>query len=325
MSDPEDTIEGDRAFLATDDHGMGFEAAYAGASSFLRRRYSRDLSGVDLVIAGVPLDVATSHRPGARLGPAAVRAASAHLAWGPAWPWGYDPFERLAAVDYGDLAWDYGRPETIPERIEAGAAHIVASGTRLLALGGDHFITLPLLRALCRARGGPVAVVHFDAHPDTWVSDEDAEGPARMDHGSMMFYAVREGLVDTARSVQVGIRTHATQDLGFTVIDAAMMAASGPAGVAKRIRDVVQDAPAYLTFDIDCIDPAYAPGTGTPVVGGPTTADVRTILRGLAGLRFVGFDVVEVSPPFDHAQLTALAAATVGLDLVYLAVETPDA
>jgi agmatinase len=192
---------GDHAFTAESLYGTVREPTYAGALSFMRRKYTRDLRGVDVAVTGVPLDTATTNRPGARFGPAAIRAASAHLSWGPPWPWGFDPFDRLATVDYGDCHFDHGTPAEIPNAIEAHATAIIESGVSMLSLGGDHFITLPLLRAHAK-KFGPLSLVHFDAHSDTWHDDE-----GRVDHGTMFFHAAREGLVDPARSVQIGIRT----------------------------------------------------------------------------------------------------------------------
>ncbi len=300
---------------------MGFEAAYAGALSFLRRRYTRDLAGVDVVVAGVPLDLATSNRPGARFGPAAIRAASAQLAWGVPWPWTFDPTERLAVVDWGDFAWDHGRPELIPAAIEAQAHAVLASGARLLALGGDHFVSYPLLKALRARLGRPLALVHFDAHSDTWRSG--GAGARRLDHGSMFLYAVEEALIDPARSIHVGVRTHNGETHGFSACDASFVQERGAAAAAAAIREAVRDAPVYLTFDVDCLDPSMAPGTGTPVVGGLTTREARAVLRGLEGLSIAGMDVVEVAPAYDVSQITALAAATVALDMLCLAAIGP--
>src|SRR5207249_5638181 len=187
---------GDHAFTAESPYGTVAEPTYSGALSFMRRRYTRDLKGVDVAVTGVPLDLATSNRPGARFGPAAIRKASAQLAWGLPWPWNFSPFDRLAVVDYGDCYFDSGRPEQIPQAIEAHARTILDTGVFMLSLGGDHFISLPLLRAHARAFG-PLALVHFDAHSDTW---RDEAG--RIDHGTMFFHAVQEGLVDPRRSVQ---------------------------------------------------------------------------------------------------------------------------
>ncbi|TVR83012.1 MAG: agmatinase [Rhodospirillales bacterium] len=298
----------DQAFTATTLHGMGGEPTYGGALSFLRRRYTRDLSGVDVAVTGVPLDLATTNRPGARFGPQAIRRASAMLSWGKPWPWGFDPFERLAVVDAGDCWFDFGRPETIAAAIERHARAILEAGSAMLTLGGDHFISEPLLRAH-HARYGPLALVQFDAHSDTW-----ADEGRRLDHGTQFLYAIEDGLIDPAGSVQVGIRTHNDADHGITVLDAAQVEAAGAAGTAREIARVVGDRPAYFSFDVDCLDPGFAPGTGTPVAGGLSTAMARAILRGLVDVPFVGMDVVEVSPPYDVADVTALAAATIALD-----------
>ena len=309
--------DGDRAFTGEGLHGMGNEAAYAGALSFMRRKYTRDLTGVDVAVLGVPLDTATSNRPGARFGPAAVRAASAQMAWGKPWPWGFDPFESLAVIDHGDCTFDYGRPEKSPASITAQARAIIDRGVSLLSLGGDHYVTFPLLRAH-HAAHGPLALVHFDAHSDTWRDDPVPGEPPRIDHGTMFFHAAREGLVDPSHSVQIGIRTHNDETHGFTVRDAEWVHGNGVAAVIAEIMRVVGNRPAYLTFDIDCLDPAFAPGTGTPVCGGLSTAQAQAILRGLSDVNFVGMDVVEVAPAYDVGHITALAAAHLALDYLCL-------
>ena len=311
---------GDHAFTSRSPYGLCDEATYAGALSFLRRPYTRDVGNADIAVTGIPYDLATTNRPGARLGPRAVRAASAQLSWGPPWPWGFDPTKRLAIVDAGDCALDHGRPAGIPACIERHAADILDAGTSMLAIGGDHFITLPLLRAHAE-RHGPLALVHFDAHSDTWI-DEDG----RIDHGTMFYHAVKEGIVDVARSVQIGIRTHNEDRLGFTWLDAAWVHAHGPEETAREARRIVGDGKAYLTFDVDCLDPAFAPGTGTPVAGGLSTYQAQAIVRGLVGIDFVGMDVVEVAPAYDVAENTALAAASIALDYLCLLARTrPDA
>ncbi len=195
--------------------GGAHEPTFSGALSFMRRRFTRDLAGVDAVVWGVPFDCATSNRPGARFGPQAIRRASAIFDGDPQYPSGRDPFAALAVVDYGDAFIDHGRTDAVPAAIEAEAAAIIADGARLFTLGGDHFVTLPLLRAHAR-RHGPLALVQFDAHQDTW----DDCGGTRISHGTFVTTAVREGLIDPARSVQVGIRTCAPQDCGIAVIDA---------------------------------------------------------------------------------------------------------
>ncbi|MCJ7838817.1 MAG: agmatinase, partial [Burkholderiales bacterium] len=295
----------DRAFAATSPFGVGMENAFAGALSLFRRRYTKDTAGADVAIMGIPFDLAVSNRPGTRFGPRAIRAASAQLAWkGGAWRWGFDPFTRLHIVDTGDCEVDYTQPQRFPETLEARAADIISSGVKLLCLGGDHFVTYPLLKAHA-ARHGPLALIQFDSHSDTWRENEKG-----LNHGSMFFHAVQEGIIDPARSVQVGIRSGNPETHGITILDADYVADHSPAEIAARMREVVGDGPAYLTFDIDFLDPAYAPGTGTPVCGGPSTNTAERILCGLSGLNVVGMDVVEVSPSYDVGEITALAGAT---------------
>lgn len=297
----------DNAFLGP-LRGGSAEPTYGGALSFMRRRFSRELAGVDAVVWGVPFDGAVSNRPGARFGPQAIRRASAIFDGDPQWPFNIDPYERLAVVDWGDCAFDYGRPAGVPGCIREQAAVIVASGAFLMTLGGDHSITFPLLQAH-HARHGAMALVQFDAHQDTWHADADD----RIDHGSFVAAAVRHGLIDPARSIQVGIRTVAPTDCGIEIVDGEAVQELGVKGIVERIRARVGGGPAYLTFDIDCLDPAFAPGTGTPVAGGPSSAQMLMVLRRLGFLELVGMDVVEVAPPYDHADVTAIAAATVAM------------
>ena len=303
---------GDHAFTAKSLYGTQVEHTYSGALSFLRRRYTRDLDGVDVAVTGIPFDLATTNRPGTRFGPAGIRAASAQLSWGPPWPWGFDPTDRLAIIDYGDCSFDFGRPEGIPEEIEAHAAAIIEKDVSLLSLGGDHFLTLPMLRAHAK-RHGPLALIHFDAHSDTWKDD-----CPRIDHGTMFYHAAREGIVIPERSVQIGIRTHNSDRLGFTWLDAAWVHENGVTAVIAEVARIVGDHPSYLTFDIDCLDPSCAPGTGTPVVGGLTTYQAQSIIRGLVDVNFVAMDIVEVLPAYDHAEMTSLAAASLALDYLCL-------
>ena len=265
-----DDFTSDRAFTARSPYGMGAEPTYAGALSYMRRKYTRDLTGVDVAVWGVSFDTATTNRPGARFGPAGIRAASAHMAWNKPWPWRLDPFEKLAVIDYGDCVFDHGRPEATPAAIAAQATAVIEKGVSLLTLGGDHYITLPLLRAH-HALMGPLALVHFDAHSDTWRDDPPPGAAPRIDHGTMFFHAAREGLVDPAHSIQIGMRTHNDENHGFTVRDADWVHNHGVAATIAEIERVVGNRRAYLTFDIDCLDPAFAPGTGTPVCGGLST------------------------------------------------------
>ncbi|MEL6678039.1 MAG: agmatinase [Pseudomonadota bacterium] len=293
------------------------EPMYSGALSFCRRKYARDLKGVDVAVMGVPFDTSVTNRPGTRFGPRAVRAASTNLAWARAWPSPFDPFERLNVADWGDIWFDSGHPEAVPAQIEAAIASVLAEETRVLLIGGDHFTTYPSLKAHV-ARHGPVGLIQFDAHTDTWRDDG-----TRIDHGTMFYHAVEQGLIDPARSIQVGIRTTNDDPLGIEIRDAITVHETPLAETIAAIRARVGDGPAYLTFDIDGLDPSCAPGTGTPVVGGLSTHQALTILRGLAGLDIVGSDVVEVSPAYDVAEITALAGATIALHLLCLFAERP--
>jgi len=293
------------------------EPTYSGALSFLRRRYSRDLTGVDVAISGVPLDLAVTFRSGARLGPQAVRAASVQLAELLPFPWGFNPFEHLKVVDYGDCYFDAHRPWTIADSITDHARQILNSGARMLTFGGDHFITYPLLKAHAEKYGKPLALIHFDAHCDTWPDD----APDSLNHGTMFYKAVKDGLIDPAKSIQVGIRTWNDDFMGIDIADAPWVHENGVARTVERILKRVGDTPVYVTFDIDCLDPAAAPGTGTPVPGGLSSAQALAIVRQFVPLNIVGMDVVEVSPPFDQSEITALAAAHVATDLLCVLAE----
>jgi agmatinase len=295
----------DHAFRSATLKGGADDPTYAGALSFMRRRFSRDLTGVDLAVLGVPLDITVTNRPGARFGPQAIRRASAIFDGDPQYPFGIDIFGDLAAVDCGDVALDLHNPLTIPEAVEAEARNILEADVHLFALGGDHFITWPLLKAHAR-KHGPLALVQFDAHQDTWADDG-----SKLSHGSFVARAVREGIVNPERSIQIGVRTQAPEDCGIAILPAYDVHRLSPDGVATRIRERVGPMPVYLSFDIDCLDPAFAPGTGTPVAGGLSSAQALMMLAGLREIDFVGGDVVEVSPPYDHADITAIAAATV--------------
>ncbi len=306
---------GDQAFRREGKLGRWHEMTYGGALSFLRRNFSRDLDGVDVVVSGVPFDNAVTYRPGCRLGPRAIRAASVQLAELKAFPFGFDPFEVLSVVDWGDVHLDPHHPETVGPAIEAHADAILARGARMLTFGGDHSVAYPLLRAHAK-RHGPVALVQFDAHCDTWEDDG-----VTMDHGTMFARAAAEGIVDVAKSVQVGLRTHNDSDHGFEILTTPWVHRFGIDAVLEVVHERVGDAPLYLSFDVDGLDPAFAPGTGTPVAGGLATWQALEFVRGLKGLNLVGMDVVEVSPPYDHAEITAIAAATVAHDWLCLLAE----
>jgi len=282
----------------------------------MRRRYTRDLAGADVVVSGIPLDLATTFRPGARLGPAAVRAASVQLNE-KLHPWGFGPCDRLAVIDHGDCALDVHRPATIPGAIAEHARGILASGATMLTLGGDHYITYPLLKAHAEKHGAPLSIIHFDAHCDTWADEE----PLSLNHGSMFYKAIKDGLIDPQRSVQIGIRTWNEDFMGVQVLGADWVHEHGVAATVQKVRSIVGDHPTYLTFDIDCLDPAYAPGTGTPVAGGLSSAQALAILRKLVGIQWVGMDVVEVAPAYDHSDITALAAAQIAAEMLCLLAE----
>ncbi len=271
----------------------------------------------DYVVAGVPMDIGTTNRSGTREGPAAIRRASRMLTDGDHPVHWVEP-ARMSLSDIGDFELALGDIQGSLAAIQSAAETV----DHLIALGGEHGITLPLLRALTARLGGPVALVHFDAHVDTWP---DNFGQA-FAHGSPFYHAINEGLVDPRRMIQIGIRSPVQRDVmdwtvgkGVTVLSAQDVHATTPAAVAARIVDVVGDGPVYLSFDIDALDPAFAPGTGTPEVGGLATWQAQALLRRLGGVRFVGMDVVEVAPAYDVAEITALAGATVAWEYLALA------
>ncbi|WP_372604684.1 agmatinase [Actibacterium sp.] len=303
----------DSAFTRQGYRGLAFENTFAGATSFLRRTYSKDLTGVDLAITGVPFDQAVTNRPGTRLGPRAIREASALQAFDPPYGWGFNPVDDFNIADYGDLAFDYADTRAFPAALTAHISGILAAGAGSLTLGGDHYISFPILRAYAQ-KFGPLSLLHFDAHSDTWA-DDDFD---RIDHGTMFYKAVKQGLIDPARSVQVGIRTENPDTMGVNIIDAREVHEGGTAAAVAKIKSILGTHPTYVTFDIDALDPAYAPGTGTPVWGGLTSAQVAHMLRDLAGINMVGGDVVEVSPPFDTTGATAIAGAHVAVELMCL-------
>jgi len=305
--------EVDNAFTGNDFRGLSFENTFGGAPSFLRRRYSKDLTGVDLAVTGIPFDQAVTNRPGTRLGPRAIREASTLQAVDPPYGWGFSPLEEFAIADYGDLAFDYANTRAFPQAVTDHIAGILRAGAGTLVLGGDHYVSFPILKAYAE-KFGPLSLLQFDAHSDTWA-DDDME---RIDHGTMFYKAVKLGLIDPRTSVQVGIRTENPDTLGITTIDARAVHEKGPQAAVAQIKQVLGDRPVYLTFDIDALDPAFAPGTGTPVWGGLTSAQAAIMLRDLAGINLVGGDIVEVSPPFDTTGATAIAGAHVAMEILCL-------
>jgi agmatinase len=287
---------------------------YANIFSYLGKPLTRNLDDGDVFVVGLPYDLATTGRSGTRSGPAAIRQASAALRWEEnRWPWDFSVFERLRIVDYGDLEFPSGNHQGLLSENETHYAKILGAGKATLSFGGDHFVTLPLLRAHHKQHG-KLAMIHFDAHTDTYP-----EEGSNYNHGSMFYHAPREGLIDAEQSIQIGIRTEYTEDRHEFDVITASEANDVPVDViAERIKNRVGTLPCYITFDIDCLDPAYAPGTGTPVIGGLTSDRALKIIRGLKGINLVGMDLVEVAPSYDHAEITALAGATLGLEMIYL-------
>jgi agmatinase len=291
---------------------------YAGLSTFARLPQRRDVDGYDIAVVGVPFDSGVSYRPGARFGPAHIRASSRLLRpYNPALD--VSPFGARQVVDAGDLAVNPFDIQAALGEIEVGARELTAADGRLLALGGDHTITLALLRVLAE-KHGPLAVLHFDAHLDTW----DTYFGEPYTHGTPFRRASEEGLLDRDHCLHIGIRGPLystadlpdTADLGFDTIHSVELETLGISATVQRMRQRLGDRPVYVSVDIDVLDPAHAPGTGTPEAGGMTSRELLGVLRGLAGLHVVSADIVEVSPPYDHAEITGIAAAHVGYELL---------
>jgi len=294
---------------------------FAGVRTFMRAPHTTDLAGVDAAVYGIPFDTATSFRTGTRFGPEGIRSASALLRpYNPALD--VNVVETLSIVDYGDVPVSPGDTERTYGQIEEALAPLLDAGVFPLALGGDHSITLAELRALA-GRHGPLALVQLDAHGDTW----DEYFGQKFFHGTTFLRAQEEGLIEPAASVQAGLRGSlygpddlgSARELGFTVLSCDELRALGPAGYGDLVRARTGGHPVFLSFDIDVLDPAFAPGTGTPEAGGLTTAEALSFLRALRGIELAGADVVEVSPPYDGVgQQTALAAANIAYELLSL-------
>ena len=294
---------------------------FAGPSTFARLPELRDVSHCDVAIVGIPFDAGTSYRPGARFGPQAIRQASRHLRtqYHPAYD--TEPFAEQQVADAGDISCNPYNIEKAVLEIQKGATELLGKVDRIISLGGDHTIALPLLRAVNHYHG-PVALVHFDAHLDTW----DTYYGAPYTHGTPFRRAAEEELFLESASMHVGIRgplysrddLKNDKELGFKVIHCDEFQSEGIDHVVKRIRDRVGDNPMYLSIDIDVLDPAHAPGTGTPEIAGMSSRELVGVLRGLAGLNIISADVVEVSPAYDHAELTSLSAATTVFEITNL-------
>lgn len=293
---------------------------FSGPRTFMRLPYVRDLDGVDVAVLGIPMDGAQVYRTGSRFGPEGIRSASVMLR-------NYNPIlavnvvERLSLVDYGDVPTVPGSTVDSIERSAAAIEEVARAGVTTLCLGGDHTVLLAELRALAAVHG-PLALIQLDAHHDLW---EEYFGQ-KLFHGSVVRRAVEEGLIDTGRSVQAGLRGSLADagdalmpaSLGIDALTSEELLALGPGRFSMRVRDRVGDGPCFLSFDVDFVDPAFAPGTGTPEVGGPSSREALTFVRSLAGLDFRGFDCVEVSPPFDPAGVTAFLAANACFEMLSL-------
>ncbi|GMV31951.1 MAG: agmatinase [Rhodanobacteraceae bacterium] len=292
----------------------------AGIATFFRAPHTADLRDADVVVIGNPFDSGTSNRPGARFGPRAMREQSLHIcAYPTLYPWEYPLTERCRLIDGGDAVgiWGVGATEGMIAAQRKAAELVFEAGAALLVLGGDHTGPYGPMRAAA-ARFGPLAMIHIDAHQD---SDPT---PNEVNHGKFAWDLAEEGVIDDARSVQAYIRTVAAPVCArrYNILYAEEALALGADRVAARIREVVGEMPVYLTFDIDGIDPSCAPGTGTPVWGGPSVTEIRRVLRALRGVNIIAADVVEVSPPYDAPnQMTAVAGATIAADLAYLMYE----
>ena len=298
---------------------------FAGVRTFARLPHVTELEGVEAAIVGIPFDTATTFRPGARFGPEAIRSASSLLRpYHPAWA--LDVVEALSIVDYGDLPVAPGDTVETYRLVEAALAPVVDAGVFSLALGGDHSVTLAELRVLARVHG-PLALVQLDSHADTW----DEYFGQKYFHGTTFRRATEEGLVDPGASVQAGMRgtvygpddLEEARRLGFHVLTTDDLRALGPGRYGELVHERIGDGPVFLSFDVDFLDPAYAPGTGTPEIGGFTTHEALSFVRALRGLRLAAADVVEVAPAFDGpGQQTALAAANVAWELLALRAST---
>lgn len=295
--------------------------------TFMRVPPSRDLTYADAAVIGLPLDIGTTHRPGARYGPRAIRDISMQL-----FPHGLDraslmpPFDRLRVVDYGDIETYPGYIEQSLKKFEEELLPVFEAGVFPVCLGGDHSVSLPVLRAAAHQHG-TLSLVHFDAHPDFWGGEADRP----YHHGTVFRVAAAEGLIDPAASVQVGIRGSISATIvgearaaGFQVITADEFARRGVGSTLEAVHRIAS-RPTYVSLDIDCVDAAFAPGTGTPEVAGLSSREIVEMVRGLRGLSLVAFDLVEVSPPYDSSEITALLAANLVYELLLVLAERQEA
>ena len=300
---------------------------YAGPSTFARLPELRDVEECDVAIIGVPFDAGTSYRPGARFGPQSVRQASRQLRTNYHPKYDVEPFKVQQVADAGDIACNPFDIDEAIKQIEKGSTELLQKVGSIVTIGGDHTIALPLLRSINKKVGGPVALVHFDAHLDTW----DTYFGAPYTHGTPFRRAREEKLFLDDASMHIGIRgpLYSTNDLkndrelGFKTIHCDEFQTNTIDQIVKRIKDRIGNNPLYISIDIDVLDPAHAPGTGTPEVAGMTTREILNVLRGLAGSQLISADVVEVAPAYDHAELTSTAAATIVYELINIIARNP--
>ena len=300
---------------------------FAGPSTFARLPEIRDVKSCDIAILGIPFDAGTSYRPGARFGPQAIRQASRHLRTQYHPSYDTEPFIEQQVADAGDITCNPFNILESVEQIQTAATEILGKVKSIISLGGDHTIALPLLRAV-NHHFGPVALVHFDAHLDTW----DTYFGAPYTHGTPFRRAAEEKLFLDHASMHVGIRGPLysrndllnDEELGFKVVHCDEFQTEGVEHVIRRIKERVGNNPIYLSIDIDVLDPAHAPGTGTPEIAGMSSRELLNVLRGLAGLNIISADVVEVAPAYDQAELTSLAAATIVYEITNLLARSPE-
>ena len=293
---------------------------FMGIPSFMRLPVSRELEDVDVAIMGVPFDSGTSYRTGTRFGPRKIREASLMI-WGHNTTLNVTPLKKLRVIDYGDVSVIPTSIEHTMTAITETASQVIETGTTLIALGGDHSIALPLLRAHAK-KHGPVSLVHIDAHIDTWEAEFEA---VPYSHGTPFRYALQEGLIRKGEYMQIGIRGPVSderdyadaRELGARIVTIHEVMEEGVTEVLKEVHERMK-GPVYVSIDIDSVDPAYAPGTGTPEVGGLSSYQLLQLVRGLHGLNLIGFDLVEVSPPFDHGDITAILASNIAFEYLSL-------
>ncbi len=299
--------------MTTIKQSTPYRSYYSGPTSFLRLPYSQNLTNVDIAIFGIPSDLSVNNRPGARFAPRAIREQSVFVGGNEngVWPWGYNIKNVCQMIDYGDIMFSPGYIDRMLTETEEQVTHIIAENVKPLMIGGDHSVSYPVIKAIAK-KYGKISLIHFDAHSDTWESED-------FNHGTMFYHAIQEGIIDPKHSIQLGIRTENPNTHGFNIFHANTINSLKSETIGKAIRKIVGKRPCYITFDIDCLDPAFAPGTGTPVLGGITSMQARNLLQECRGLNIIGADQVEVSPVYDSpGQITALAGATIAIDLCYL-------